>query len=420
MEAPAQSFMSMSAIIENAVIVALAAIAEWLSWRTRLAAGELVAFGVLAVWIGYQSWLSQQHRQAESMARSEAEASRSRLLALVNSLRYGIIVADHTGRVTLYNGAALELLNTNRSITGKNLEKLAKLTDADGDHTDLWKLSQDAHPTVSRRDLVLRADDGTELALDLQVLPIQSQGGGYVVVMADITRQKTIDEERDELISVVSHELRTPVAIAEANVSTAILPGYAKIEPKAMHLLEQAHDNLVFLGNLIRDLTTLSHAERQSQHETKAAVDLAAMMSQLATNYRPQAAARGLTLVAAIDPGLGTVWSYRDQIEEILQNFITNAIKYTPKGSIRLTATRNRDKVVIGVHDTGIGIAAADRPHVFEKFYRSEDYRTRQTGGTGLGLYIAQKLAKRIGAHISYTSRLGRGSVFILELPIEP
>src|SRR6202020_468742 len=132
---------------------------------------------------------------------------------------------------------------------------------------------------VNRQDLVYEASDGSKMTLDLTVSPVHVFGdghenwGGYMAVFRDITKQKSLDEERDEFISVTSHELRTPLAIAEANLSTAILPGYAKIDAKALNLLNQAHENIVFLSELIQDLTTLSRAERDDLHIGYSLVD---------------------------------------------------------------------------------------------------------------------------------------------------
>ncbi|HUD11107.1 MAG TPA: ATP-binding protein, partial [Candidatus Saccharimonadia bacterium] len=102
---------------------------------------------------------------------------------------------------------------------------------------------------------------------------------------------------------------------------------------------------------------------------------------------------------------------------EILQNLITNAIKYTKSGQITVGCSRVATGTEFTVHDTGIGISASDKPKIFTKFYRSEDYRTRQTGGTGLGLYITRKLSEKLGVKISFTSRLNHGSTFTLRVP---
>ena len=239
-----------------------------------------------------------------------------------------------------------------------------------------------------------------------------------MLVLRDITRQRSLDQERNEFISVASHELRTPVAIAEANLSTVLLPHFTKLEPKAKTLLGQSHDNLVFLGELVQDLTTLSHAERGDLHPEFALVDMGSLMAELWRDYTASADNRDLELKFVAPSGTVSAVSSDQEVREILQNFITNAIKYTEKGTVTLLTDRRHDgTVVLSVKDTGIGVSVSDKTRLFNKFYRSEDFRTRKTTGTGLGLYIALKLAQRLGGTIELESKLNQGSTFSLILP---
>ncbi len=351
------------------------------------------------------------------------ENERQRLLSLINSLSSAVVAADGEGRVYLYNAAALELLNTNRDISGQHIGQLLPLHDEKYAAVDVLQLMKDQDRVINRQDLVYVANDGSEMILDLTISPVHVLGygrmnwGGYMVVFRDITKQKSLDEERDEFISVTSHELRTPLAIAEANLSTALLPGYAKIEPKAMNLLNQAHQNIVFLSALIKDLATLSRAERGSLKLDKTLVNLQQVIEELARDHRAQAEAKNLKLTSSIDKDTKTIMTSEPELREIIQNFLTNAVKYTTKGTVTLSLEHHPDYAVATIRDTGIGMSASDKTKIFSKFYRSEDYRTRATGGTGLGLYISKKLAERLGFKIEFTSRLNHGSTFSVIMP---
>lgn len=359
----------------------------------------------------------------ESRFSDRVENERQRLLALINSLSSAVIATDEQGKVYLYNAAALEILNTNRDITGNIINVLLPLHDEKYTAVDLVELIKAQDRVLNRQDLVFVANDGSEIILDMTISPVHisnSQNrhwGGYMLVFHDITKQKSLDEERDEFISVTSHELRTPLAIAEANLSTALLPGFAQIDPKALDLLNQAHQNVVFLSQLIQDLTTLSRAERGSLKLEKKLVNLHDLVQDLARDYQPQAEAKKLQFAATIDPDTKTVLTSEAELREILQNFLTNALKYTHEGTVRLVLEHHADHARVAVKDSGIGISATDKSKIFGKFYRSEDYRTRATGGTGLGLYITKKLAERLGFHIEFTSKLNHGSTFALIIP---
>jgi signal transduction histidine kinase len=168
---------------------------------------------------------------------------------------------------------------------------------------------------------------------------------------------------------------------------------------------------------MVNDLSTLSRAERGVADSTEI-IDVEEMVNKLFNEYHPEAEAKGLHLNLDIGSKLGMVDASRLYLEELLQNFITNAIKYTREGSVTFRVHAKDSQVTFAVQDTGIGISRTDQKKIFQKFYRSEDYRTRETGGTGLGLYVAAKLAKKIGCKIELESRLNHGSTFHFTLPL--
>ncbi|MDF2460982.1 MAG: hypothetical protein K0S68_385, partial [Candidatus Saccharibacteria bacterium] len=238
----------------------------------------------------------------------------------------------------------------------------------------------------------------------------------FILVARDITNEKSLDQQREEFISVASHELRTPLTIIEAAVSQVLLD--KKLSSENKMILDQAHRNTVFMGELVKELTTLSRAQNDSIPITIQPVNAKPMLDRLVADFAANAKEKHLTLTATVLPDTPSVLSTEHHIEEILRNFINNALKYTPKGGIEITAEpANNDGVLFKVKDTGIGISKADIKRLFTKFYRAEDYRTRETGGTGLGLYLCLELAERIDGKVWCTSTLNEGSVFHLEVP---
>lgn len=142
------------------------------------------------------------------------------------------------------------------------------------------------------------------------------------------------------------------------------------------------------------------------------------MLHNLYLKYQPEAEEKSLHLDLNAEHHLPNVETSRLYLEEILQNFITNAIKYTKEGTVTFGAKmESADKIRFFVKDTGIGIGKSDLQHIFEKFYRSEDYRTRETSGTGLGLYVVEKLAGKLGTKIDVESRFNVGSTFSFVMP---
>ena len=182
--------------------------------------------------------------------------------------------------------------------------------------------------------------------------------------------------------------------------------------------IDLAHEQVLFLARMVNDLSTLSRAER-GVADAPETIDVHETIQELYTEYAPQAHAKGLSFDLDLSPTLGSVTVSPLYFKELLQNFVTNAIKYTKKGGITVIVKRSGGKLTCDVKDTGIGLSKSDQAHIYEKFWRSEDYRTRETGGTGLGLYVAAKLAKKLGVTIEMTSRLNHGSTFGFSLNID-
>ena len=168
---------------------------------------------------------------------------------------------------------------------------------------------------------------------------------------------------------------------------------------------------------MINDLSTLSRAQRGVGQENED-IDLKQLAEKLYHEYTPQAETKGLRLILDTSHNLKSISTSRLYLEELLQNLITNAIKYTEEGDITLSIKQKDDLVTFSVKDTGIGISRSDQKKIFQKFYRSEDYRTRETSGTGLGLYVSAKLSEKMNTKIELVSRLNHGSTFYFSLPI--
>lgn len=353
----------------------------------------------------------------------DAELERERLTSLINSMADGVIAIDQDTKVVVYNGAALNTLDVNSTITGKTIDQVVKLVDKNNQPIDLQREIMTTKTQSTSRDWKLQYPDGSMINLYTSIAPVKLGYGqkgmsGYVLLLRDITREKSLEEERDEFISVVSHELRTPIAIAEGNIGNAqfILDKSGDMK-QIKEALAQAHDQVTFLSAMINDLSTLSRAERGKLAVEPEEINGRVLIDELCKLYTPDAAKKGLSIQTDIDPNLELLTSARLYVKEILQNFITNSIKYTESGHITIGARKRDGGILFTVTDTGIGISKADQERVFDKFFRSEDFRTRQNNGTGLGLYVTLKLTRLIHAEIDVKSELNKGSTFSIFIP---
>jgi PAS domain S-box-containing protein len=387
--------------------------------------GALLVLGVALVGI-----ISAIETRRQTLVQSQASErlQYDRILTIINNLSDATFSTDDKGNVLMYNAACLDLLDTNETLKGMNINDLFTLSDADKAPVKLFDILQQATKTVRRDDIRHTYSDGEEIRLEMTYAPIKSTysrrkrgqiQAGFILIARDVTKQKSLEEERDEFISVVSHELRTPITIVEGTLSNLqVMMGMPKKpEPAVLETsINTAHDQVMYLAKMVNDLSTLSRAER-GVADAGEDITVDELMHKLHKQYDKDATAHKLHLNLDLGTKLGTIHVSRLYVEELLQNFITNAIKYTNEGSITVSAKAKKGIVHFAVKDSGIGISRGDQQKIFAKFYRSEDYRIRETNGTGLGLYVSAKLAHKIGTKIDVTSRLNHGSTFSFELP---
>lgn len=358
---------------------------------------------------------------AQSLASAQLE--HERLTSLINSMVDGVIAVDEHGKVALYNGAALNILDINSTMQGRSLDLVCGIFDKNNQPVDIVELVRSTKIATISRDYKLKYSDDSFINLYLSIAPVHLGYGkagkrGHVIMIRDITHEKSLEEERDEFISVVSHELRTPIAIAEGNIGNAqfVLEKGGNTD-QIKKALKDAHDQTLFLASMINDLSTLSRAERGKLAVDIETINVHDLVTDLHRTYEPTAKAKGLVLRTEIRPHLELLSSSKLYTREILQNFITNAIKYTERGHVTIGAKPADKGVYVWIEDTGIGISKTDVEKIYDKFFRSEDYRTRQNNGTGLGLYVTMKLARLIHAEIETKSQLNKGSRFTIYLP---
>ncbi len=353
----------------------------------------------------------------------QEDLDHQRLKTLINSMADAVITVDEHIRIATYNAAALNLLDINTITPGARLDKIFSPIDKNNQPIEIDDVVRETKLPTSNRDYRLKYKDGSIISLYTSIAPVRlgygQQGSeGFVLLLRDITREKSLEEERDEFISVVSHELRTPIAITEGNIGNAefIVDKTGDLK-QVKQALKEAHSQTLFLADMINDLATLSRAERGKLTVEIEPINVVDLVNELANNYRPDCKTKGLELKVELDPHLEILKSSKLYVREILQNFITNAIKYTNEGHISISANKVEKGVRFEVSDTGIGISKGDQGRIFDKFFRSEDYRTKQTKGTGLGLYVTMKLTKLIHAQIEFKSELNKGSAFTVTIP---
>ncbi|MBI5304867.1 MAG: HAMP domain-containing protein [Chloroflexi bacterium] len=224
------------------------------------------------------------------------------------------------------------------------------------------------------------------------------------------------EQRRLGLITDVSHELRTPLTII-AGYMEGLIDGVIQPEPQ---IFAMVHHEAVRLKWMTEELALLSRAEAGQLRVEPRLIVVAIVIERVVAQFQSQIASQGLTLELNVANDLPPVMADPDRVEQILINLMTNAVQYSPSGGAITVYARRLDPFVeIGVVDTGIGIGAEHLPHIFERFYRVDKSRARQSGGAGIGLTIARHLVYAHGGEIwAESPGAGQGTAFRFTLPI--
>lgn len=242
---------------------------------------------------------------------------------------------------------------------------------------------------------------------------------GAITVLRDITVVKQMDQMKSDFVSMVGHEVRGPLnsVLMQHQVILDELAG--EITPKQRDILQRASEKISALVNLSSELLDLSKMESGLIHMEKEELALASIVSDQVAFHQIKAQAKAIGLTLQPLPELPPVLANRINMEVVLSNLISNAIRYTPdKGGINVSAQQEADYVRLQVSDTGFGIAAEDLERIFSRFYRVKNEQTRYIVGTGLGLPIVKAIVDAHNGRIEVESQVGQGSTFSVFIPI--
>ncbi|MGZ4391748.1 MAG: sensor histidine kinase [Gaiellaceae bacterium] len=231
-------------------------------------------------------------------------------------------------------------------------------------------------------------------------------------------RLRELDRLKDEFVATASHELRTPLTSISGYLEMSLDPAEGSLSPTRETHLRIVQRNVDRLSILVDQLLFLARADSHPLELDRQPVDLGGILVEAAESARPAAGAKNITLVIAEGPALQALTD-RPQLLRVVENLVTNAIKFTPDGgSVRLVARPERGSAVLEVADTGIGIPRAEQADLFNRFFRGTSATENAIPGSGLGLAISQVIAEAHGGSIQVESTPGAGSAFRLALPL--
>ena len=246
----------------------------------------------------------------------------------------------------------------------------------------------------------------------------KNRPSGVVAVIQDMTEQAKLDEMRKEFVANVSHELKTPLTSIKTYSETILEQDLdEESKEKFMNVILTEANRM---SRLVSDLLQLSKFDYKKIAWNKISFDIKELTKQICEKHKIQADKKGQVMECYVTSNVPNVYGDRDGIERVITNIIMNSIKYTPEnGNIKVYVGAVYDDAYIKIIDNGIGIPKEDLPRVFERFYRVDKARSREMGGTGLGLPIAKEIIEANGGSISIESDIGKGTEVIIKIPIE-
>jgi two-component system phosphate regulon sensor histidine kinase PhoR len=377
--------------------------------------GSLWALGGLAAGaVAAAAWLRRRHRAAEvqlehdlRVARRELE-EQVRLSAeergvqdlILSSMQDGVLLFDEHGRTVFANEATASRL-------GSLPRELAGLM-------PLGIRSAAERAARERETASALVEIGSPIRWLRIVATPAGETGAVLVTVRDVTDAWLADRVRRDFVANASHELKTPAASIQAAAET--IRHAASDDPAAVSRFAlQLEREAVRLSRIVADLLDLSRLESGS--ELRERVHVEALVRQQIEAHEEAAGEAGLTLAIEAADAVPVLGSAGD-LSLLVRNLLDNAIRYARRtGTVRIATTATDREVILSVADDGAGIPTKDLPRIFERFYRVDRARARETGGTGLGLAIVKHVAENHGGHVDVESELGRGTTFRVSLP---
>jgi PAS domain S-box-containing protein len=366
------------------------------------------------------------------MSNAESRRLTEFLLAdIVGISADAIICIDSDQKITLFNEGAEQIFGwREEEIIGKPLELLLpeRVRDGHRAHVERFRNSPErARKMGQRREISGLRKNGEEFPAEAAISKA-SMGDSVVfsVVLRDVTEQMELHKRlqravraRDETVGVVAHDLRNPVSAIKM-LSHALLGrgDVAGLPPEATEQLQLIREAAVQMDRLIKDLLDVVRAEAGRLHVETQPVTTTALLDGALRTLRPLVQQAGLTLKADLAATLPVVNADPERIGQVLSNLVGNAIKFTPSGGrITVSANEHDGAVEVAVMDTGNGISAEHLPHIFDRYWQSQESSIR-TRGAGLGLPIARGIIEAHGGRMWVESVAGRGATFRFTIPV--
>ena len=353
----------------------------------------------------------------EDMAESkkETEDERNKTLAIITNFADGLLVFDKQKKLSLINHQAEKFLQIkSSSVLGKTIEAMSQMPEL----KLLTELSGKNIAPIFRKELKLRE----ELILEVSVVFVErDEGNEYLVVLHDITREKLVEKMKTEFVSIAAHQLRTPLSVIKWTMKMLLDGDLGRINQEQRGFIDKTYQSNERMIDLINDLLNVTRIEEGRYINKLDLSGITELVESFIKRYEDEIKKRKLKF-EFIKPKKKLPKTPIDveKISLVVQNLLDNAMRYSLPGGIVQASLKVNDKkeIEFAVKDSGVGIPQLQQGRIFTKFFRSSNVMRMDTGGSGLGLFIAKNIIDAHKGRIWFESKEGEGSTFYFTLPI--
>lgn len=400
----------------------------WITWITMT--GGLLFTGLLGVYLLMSTGHTFTTEALVAQRTAELHDREERLDAILSNAAEGIITTNDLGEIESANQSAYSLLgHENNNLLGKNIFDL--FPDPESRNFLLQHLiknttensQKNITDTKTRHQLVGKRKDNTEIPLELAITRVELGAQTiFVTMLHDLTEEKRAEKLKSEFVSAVSHELRTPLTSIRGALGL-LVGGIGGVLPeKSIVMLKMANDNAIRLTTLINDLLDFEKLEYGGMQFTLAKTSLRELLEK--SIQANQGYAQNYRIAVRLDQAINDdvlVLVDSQRFIQVLSNLLSNAIKFSrDNGRVDIRTISANNWVRIEVQDYGIGISKEFKNSIFQKFSQEDAKAARKYAGTGLGLSLAKNMIEKMHGRIGFTSIEGEGSIFFIELPVQP
>ena len=367
----------------------------------------------------------QLEREAEELRRDRARSlqdiakEKNRTLTIINHMADGVLVTDGKGSIVLNNPAVTRMLGWDgENPLGKHISEVIR----DGDLTDmLEKVLEmgDSHEQGISQELAW--GDPPAHFFVAHAAPVRSEQGeifGSVTIFNDVTRLKDLDRMKSEFVDMVSHELRSPLSAIRQKLSLLIDGFTGEINDEQKQIVSRVQHRIDGLIGMIGNLLDLSRIEAGRLVQQKERLVIPDIIDEAVELMVPEADKKGLKFEVTIDAGLFPIHADRQNMETVITNLVSNAVKYNREGGRITIGARNRGEFIeITVADNGVGIDKENLSRIFDKFFRIRSDYTRKVVGSGIGLPLVKAIVEAHFGTITVASEMEKGTTFTVLLP---